>query len=57
MPNDVDPKEPDYLGDPRSGRFIIPEGIRPILKEFRIEVKIFSKRYSMKIIIEYNQPV
>lgn len=38
MPEDVEPKEPDYLDDPRSGRFIIPEGIRPVLKEFRIEV-------------------
>ncbi|NXY45830.1 FR1L4 protein, partial [Ceuthmochares aereus] len=35
---DVEPKEPDYLGDPRAGRYIIPEGIRPVLKEFRIEV-------------------
>lgn len=39
VPEDVEPKEPDYLGDPRAGRFIIPEGIRPVLKEFRIEVR------------------
>lgn len=39
MPEDVEPKEPDYLGDPHDGRFIIPEGIRPVLKEFRIEVR------------------
>lgn len=38
VPDDVEPKEPNYLGDPRAGRFIIPEGIRPVLKEFRIEV-------------------
>lgn len=38
VPEDVEPKEPDYLEDPRAGRFIIPEGIRPVLKEFRIEV-------------------
>lgn len=38
VPEDVEPKEPDYLGDPRAGRFIIPEGICPVLKEFRIEV-------------------
>ncbi|XP_075624908.1 fer-1-like protein 4 isoform X2 [Balearica regulorum gibbericeps] len=37
VPEDVEPKEPDYLGDPHAGRFIIPEGIRPVLKEFRIE--------------------
>jgi len=39
VPEDVEPKEPHYLGDPRAGRFIIPEGIRPALKEFRIEVR------------------
>lgn len=39
VPVDVEPKEPDYLEDPRAGRFIIPEGIRPVLKEFRIEVR------------------
>lgn len=38
VPEDVEPKEPSYLGDPRAGRFVIPEGIRPVLKEFRIEV-------------------
>lgn len=38
VPVDVEPKEPDYLEDTRAGRFIIPEGIRPVLKEFRIEV-------------------
>lgn len=39
VPEDVEPKDPDYLGDPLAGRFIIPEGIRPVLKEFRIEVR------------------
>lgn len=39
VPNDVEPKEPGYLGDPLAGRFIIPDGIRPVLKEFRIEVR------------------
>ncbi|KAK2528996.1 fer-1-like protein 4 [Columba livia] len=39
VPEDVEPKELGYLGDPRAGRFIIPEGIRPVLKEFRIEVR------------------
>lgn len=38
VPVDVEPKEPNYLEDPHGGRFIIPEGIRPVLKEFRIEV-------------------
>lgn len=39
VPEDVEPKEPNYLGAPNAGRFIIPEGIRPLLKEFRIEVR------------------
>lgn len=38
VPEDVEPKEPSYLGDPQAGRFLIPEGICPVLKEFCIEV-------------------
>uniref|UniRef100_A0A670XR08 C2 domain-containing protein n=1 Tax=Pseudonaja textilis TaxID=8673 RepID=A0A670XR08_PSETE len=57
VPNDVDPKEPEYLGDPRAGRFIIPEGIRPILKEFRIEILFWGLRDLKRVnLFEVDQP-
>uniref|UniRef100_G1KWU1 C2 domain-containing protein n=1 Tax=Anolis carolinensis TaxID=28377 RepID=G1KWU1_ANOCA len=57
VPNDVDPKEPEYLGDPRSGRFIIPDGIRPILKEFRIEILFWGLRDLKRVnLFEVDQP-
>ncbi|KAF7238942.1 Fer-1-like protein 4, partial [Varanus komodoensis] len=57
VPNDVDPKEPEYLGDPRSGRFVIPEGIRPILKEFRIEILFWGLRDLKRVnLFEVDQP-
>ncbi|KYO40974.1 otoferlin isoform A [Alligator mississippiensis] len=57
VPEDVEPKEPDYLDDPRSGRFIIPEGIRPVLKEFRIEILFWGLRDLKRVnLFEVNQP-
>ncbi|XP_061486315.1 fer-1-like protein 4 [Rhineura floridana] len=57
VPSDVEPKEPEYLGDPRSGRFIIPEGIRPILKEFRIEILFWGLRDLKRVnLFEVDQP-
>uniref|UniRef100_A0A8C6Y7W7 C2 domain-containing protein n=1 Tax=Naja naja TaxID=35670 RepID=A0A8C6Y7W7_NAJNA len=57
VPNDVDPKEPEYLGDPSAGRFIIPEGIRPILKEFRIEILFWGLRDLKRVnLFEVDQP-
>ncbi|NXT26817.1 FR1L4 protein, partial [Syrrhaptes paradoxus] len=54
---DVEPKEPDYLGDPRAGRFIIPEGIRPVLKEFRIEILFWGLRGLKRVnLFEVDQP-
>ncbi|NWH80590.1 FR1L4 protein, partial [Piaya cayana] len=54
---DVEPKEPDYLGDPRAGRFIIPEGIRPVLKEFRIEILFWGLRDLRRVnLFEVDQP-
>uniref|UniRef100_A0A8C4YDY2 C2 domain-containing protein n=1 Tax=Gopherus evgoodei TaxID=1825980 RepID=A0A8C4YDY2_9SAUR len=57
VPKDVEPKEPDFLEDPRSGRFIIPEGIRPILKEFRIEILFWGLRDLKRVnLFEVDQP-
>ncbi|NXK10907.1 FR1L4 protein, partial [Herpetotheres cachinnans] len=54
---DVEPKEPDYLGDPRAGRFIIPEGIRPVLKQFRIEILFWGLRNLKRVnLFEVDQP-
>uniref|UniRef100_A0A8C4XN19 C2 domain-containing protein n=1 Tax=Falco tinnunculus TaxID=100819 RepID=A0A8C4XN19_FALTI len=57
VPEDVEPKEPDYLGDPHAGRFIIPEGIRPVLKEFRIEILFWGLRNLKRVnLFEVDQP-
>uniref|UniRef100_A0A674K2Y2 C2 domain-containing protein n=1 Tax=Terrapene triunguis TaxID=2587831 RepID=A0A674K2Y2_9SAUR len=57
VPKDVEPKEPDFLEDPHSGRFIIPEGIRPILKEFRIEILFWGLRDLKRVnLFEVDQP-
>uniref|UniRef100_A0A8D0FCE0 C2 domain-containing protein n=1 Tax=Strix occidentalis caurina TaxID=311401 RepID=A0A8D0FCE0_STROC len=57
VPEDVEPKEPDYLGDPSAGRFIIPEGIRPVLKEFRIEILFWGLRDLKRVnLFEVDQP-
>ncbi|NWU70045.1 FR1L4 protein, partial [Pterocles burchelli] len=54
---DVEPKEPNYLGDPRAGRFIIPEGVRPVLKEFRIEILFWGLRDLKRVnLFEVDQP-
>ncbi|NWR56648.1 FR1L4 protein, partial [Bucorvus abyssinicus] len=54
---DVEPKEPDYLGDPLAGRFIIPAGIRPVLKEFRIEILFWGLRHLKRVnLFEVDQP-
>ncbi|XP_051489419.1 fer-1-like protein 4 [Apus apus] len=57
VPEDVEPKEPEYLGDPRAGRFIIPEGIRPVLKEFRIEILFWGLRDLKRVnLFEVDEP-
>ncbi|NXW74738.1 FR1L4 protein, partial [Hirundo rustica] len=57
VPVDVEPKEPDYLENPRAGRFIIPEGIRPVLKEFRIEILFWGLRDLKRVnLFEVDEP-
>ncbi|NXO21230.1 FR1L4 protein, partial [Cisticola juncidis] len=57
VPVDVEPKEPDYLEDPRAGWFIIPEGIRPVLKEFRIEILFWGLRDLKRVnLFEVDEP-
>ncbi|NXP41106.1 FR1L4 protein, partial [Leiothrix lutea] len=57
VPVDVEPKEPDYLEDPRAGRFIIPEGICPVLKEFRIEILFWGLRDLKRVnLFEVDEP-
>ncbi|NXB07710.1 FR1L4 protein, partial [Cnemophilus loriae] len=54
---DVEPKEPDYLEDPHAGRFIIPEDIRPVLKEFRIEILFWGLRDLKRVnLFEVDEP-
>ncbi|NXJ51751.1 FR1L4 protein, partial [Spizaetus tyrannus] len=54
---DVEPKEPNYLGDPHARRFIIPEGVRPVLKEFRIEILFWGLRDLKRVnLFEVDQP-
>lgn len=38
LPLDVDPKKPQYIEE-EEGPFIIPAGIRPVLRKYRIEVQ------------------
>ncbi|XP_053309216.1 fer-1-like protein 4 [Spea bombifrons] len=56
IPDYVEPKEPEFM-DEQSERFIIPRGIRPVLKEFRIEVLFWGLRDLRRInLFEVDQP-
>ncbi|XP_072773289.1 fer-1-like protein 4 [Taeniopygia guttata] len=57
VPEDVEPKEPSCLEDPHAGRVIIPEGIRPVLKEFRIEILFWGLRDLKRVnLFEVDEP-
>ncbi|KAM4691339.1 fer-1-like protein 4 [Rhinophrynus dorsalis] len=56
VPDYVTPKEPEFM-DEQSERYIIPKGIRPVLKEFRIEVLFWGLRDLKRInLFEVDQP-
>ncbi|XP_074068175.1 fer-1-like protein 4 [Macrotis lagotis] len=44
VPEDVEPQDLEFLRDPTSGYFHLPPGVRPLLKEFRIEVLFWGLR-------------
>lgn len=50
LPADVDPREPEYLKEEKY--YIIPDGVRPVLKKFRIEVG--ENLSSIKCVWHYN---
>ncbi|XP_030068852.1 fer-1-like protein 4 isoform X1 [Microcaecilia unicolor] len=56
VPEDVVPKEFEYFNE-HSERYLIPKGIRPSLKEFRIEVLFWGLRDLKRInLFEVDQP-
>ncbi|XP_044517518.1 fer-1-like protein 4 [Gracilinanus agilis] len=44
VPQDVEPQDLEFLRDSTSGRLSLPPGVRPLLKEFRIEVLFWGLR-------------
>ncbi|MEE6515328.1 hypothetical protein FKM82_023980 [Ascaphus truei] len=56
VPESVLPREPEFM-DEQSEHYIIPQGIRPVLKEFRIEVLFWGLRDLRRInLFEVDQP-
>ncbi|KAG8446273.1 hypothetical protein GDO86_013923 [Hymenochirus boettgeri] len=56
VPPYVQPTEPEFM-DEHSDRYIIPAGIRPTLKEFRIEILFWGLRDLKRInLFEVEQP-
>ncbi|KAL4648921.1 fer-1-like protein 4 [Arapaima gigas] len=55
IPMDVEPREPMYLEEQRC--YIIPEGVRPILRKFRIEVLYWGVRDLKRVnLFEVEKP-
>ncbi|XP_030632044.1 LOW QUALITY PROTEIN: fer-1-like protein 4 [Chanos chanos] len=55
LPADVDPREPPYMSEER--RYIIPDGVRPIMRKFRIEVLYWGVRDLRRVnLFEVEKP-
>ncbi|XP_045079897.1 fer-1-like protein 4 [Coregonus clupeaformis] len=55
LPADVDPREPEYLKEEK--HYIIPAGVRPVLKKFRIEVLYWGVRDLKRVnLFEVERP-
>ncbi|XP_060713707.1 fer-1-like protein 4 [Tachysurus vachellii] len=55
LPLDVEPREPDYFES--GSRYIIPEGVRPVLRKFRIEVLYWGLRDLKRVnLFEVEKP-
>ncbi|KAM3850594.1 fer-1-like protein 4 [Diretmus argenteus] len=56
LPSSVDPQDLSFLPDQR--RFIIPDGIRPVLRTFRIEVLFWGLRDLRRVhLLEVEHPL
>ncbi|XP_041638940.1 fer-1-like protein 4 [Cheilinus undulatus] len=56
LPNSVDPQELTYLEEQRC--YIIPDGVRPVLKTFRIEVLFWGLRELKRVqLFEVERPM
>ncbi|XP_063071629.1 fer-1-like protein 4 [Engraulis encrasicolus] len=55
LPADVEPREPEFLLEERC--YIIPEGVRPVLRKFRIEVLYWGLRDLKRVnLFEVEKP-
>uniref|UniRef100_A0A2K6GWG7 C2 domain-containing protein n=1 Tax=Propithecus coquereli TaxID=379532 RepID=A0A2K6GWG7_PROCO len=57
VPNDVEPQDLAPLMEPRSGRLSLPPNVRPVLREFHVEVLFWGLRGLGRVyLFEVEQP-